>query len=477
MKRLDRRHFLKGLTAGAGVASMFFNSPVARGQTTVAPVRVLLVPLTHGWGYDPSFGSDFTGSELDFTIPRPLQGFEAIKNQCVFVDGVRGTLWGNAHDVSYSDIFTAAVPWGEGSSDQLGEHFPEPMGPSLDYVIGSHHQRDVLRLSAGYGSWGFQHNPTCFDDNARLLSHYTTPRAAYDGIIAPIRDSVSPLPPGRRAMRNAFFDFLGRDTNRLLAKVSGTERLKLEGYLDALNNLGDRLNANIPVELTPGDIPPRPGIDLPFLDTIDQFFELITLAFRADTHRVAVLGLGEQLPTWSWIDESGKAQQGNIWVSDFHHNVAHYNPATHMTTNNRLAYEGWVQGYVQKIVQLANQLAAIEDIDGRTLLDNTIIVLTGEVSNGEHDTRRKTHILVGGGGGIRRGRWIRTAGVPPRSRGGFFIGGRTRDGTLVESTINYGGDFAAPATGDLLAAVGRLAGVPMDTFGFATNNTAPLQLT
>lgn len=476
MKPINRRHFLKGITAGAGVASMFFNSPVARGQTTVAPVRVLMIPLTHGWGFDPTF-DDFTGSEFDFTIPRPLHGLEAIKNQCVFIDGVRGTMWGNAHDVSYSDIFTAAVPYGEGSSDQLGAHFPEPMGPSIDHVIGQYHERNVLRVSAGYGSWGFVHNPTCFDNDARLLSHFTTPRAAFDGIIAPLQEAVSPLPPGRRAMRNAFFDFLGRDTNRLLAKVSGTERLKLEGYLDALNNLGDRLSATVPVELRPEDLPLRPNTNLPFVDNIDAFFELITLAFRADTHRVAVLGFGDQLPSFSWNNVDGVAQNGNVWISDFHHNIAHYNPDTHMSLNPRLAYEGWVNAYVQKIVQLANSLNAIEDIDGRTLLDNTVIMLTGEVSNGEHATRRKMHVFIGGGGGIRRGRFIRTEGVEPRNRGGFFLGGLNREGVRVENGVNYGGTFSVSGQGDVLAALGRLAGVPMESFGFSTANTSRIELT
>ncbi|MEZ4461816.1 MAG: DUF1552 domain-containing protein [bacterium] len=473
---INRRSFLKGVGA-TGLAASLMGSRVALGQETEAPLRVLFVPLTHGWGRDLDLGSEFTGTEFDFTIPSPLNALEAVKDQCVFVDGVRGTLWGNAHDVSYSDIFTAAVPWDENGSDQLGIHFPEPMGPSLDHVIAQHYGSQALRVSANYRSWGRQSNPICFDENARVLDSFYRPQDAYDAIIGPIRDASAPPQPGRDAVRRQFFEHMRRDTDRMLQQVTGTERSKLETYVQAFTDLGNRLNSRAAVTLTLDQIPDRPENSPAFSAMVDQYFDMIRLVFQADTHRTAVLGFGEGIDDWQWIDGNGVVQTGNPWMSDFHHNIAHHGEAHEDPARARLAYEGWVDWYVKKIVGFVQTLSMVPDIDGKMLIDNTIIMLTGEVGTGNHDTRNKIHVLIGGGDRLRRGRWINAPLVDPRNRNGVFIGGESRTGEQITSGLNYGRGLSIWHTADVLAEIGRLAGLPLENgFGLAANNLAPMPL-
>ncbi len=472
--KLPRRSLLAGLGAGAALGSLFVDSEVARGQASAAPVRLLLIPLTHGWGRDRQINT-FSGTETQFTIPQPLTGFEAIKNQCVFVDGLRGTLWGNAHDVSYSDLFTASVPWDEGGSAQLGEHFPEPMGPSIDWHIGNVVKKNVLRVTAGYGSWGKPYNPICFNQSAQQQAFYTTAIQAFDAIINPLSQSATPdVNRGRDAVRKGVFSHVGKDMDRLLKRLSGTEKLKLEGHVAALNDLHQRLSAApSPGGLTPADLPQRPLDKQAFEKEIDDYLEMIRVVFLADTHRVAVFGLGEGSKDYSWTDSAGKPQIGNIWnVEGFHHDVAH-----HASPDARLAYEGWAAWYVKKIVSFVQKLEQTPDIDGRMLIDNTIIVLTGEVETGQHDTRCKLHTVIGGGGGIRRGRWLKLPDVEPRSRGGVFIGGKDRAGTQIESGLNYGDPLGRHHHADLLVTLARLCGAPLDSFGTDVYNYQPIQLT
>lgn len=477
MSKIDRRTFIKGV-AGTGLAASLLSSKVAMGQTTDAPLRVVLIPLVHGWGRDLDLGREFTGSEFNFTIPSPLTGFEAIKDQCVFVDGVRGTLWGNAHDVSYSDIFTAATCWEEHGSDQLGVHFPEPMGPSLEYAIAQYHNSQALRVSAQYRSWGRQSNPICFDETGRVIDSFYEAHSAYDAVIGPIRDAAAPPQPGREAIRSEFFEFMRRDTDRMLTEVRGTERSKLEGYVAAFTALGERLNSRATVTLTEDQIPERPENSPAFEQMIDHYFDLIRLVFQADTHRTAVLGLGNDLDSWQWIDAAGNMQTGNPWGSDFHHNVAHHGSAHEDPERARRVYDGWVEWYVQKIVQFTNTLAMTPDVDGNMLIDNTLLVLTGEVGTGNHDTRNKLHILIGGGDRLQRGRWLNAELVDPRNRNGVFIGGQDRSGAQIESGLNYGRGLSIWHTADLLAEIGRLAGMPLPNgFGHAANNLSPVPLT
>ncbi|HSG70246.1 MAG TPA: DUF1552 domain-containing protein, partial [Planctomycetaceae bacterium] len=344
-------------------------------------------------------------------------------------------------------------------------------------VIASHHGSQVLRVSANYRSWGRRSNPICFDDSARVLDSYWEAHTAYDAIIGPIRDASAPPQPGRDAIRSRFFEFMKRDTDRMLSQVSGSERTKLEGYVNSFTKLGERLESRAAITLTEDQIPDRPENSPAFSAMVDHYFDMIRLVFQADTHRCAVLGFGEGVDSWEWIDAAGNLQSGNPWGSDFHHNVAHHGNNHEDAIRARLAYEGWVEWYIQKMVGFVQTLAIVPDIDGNSLLDNTIIVLTGEVGTGTHDTRNKLHVLIGGGDRLQRGRWINAPLVDPRNRNGVFIGGETRTGDNVESGLNYGRELSVWHTADLLAEIGRLAGVPLeDGFGLAANNLAPMPL-
>ena len=169
-------------------------------------------------------------------------------------------------------------------------------------------------------------------------------------------------------------------------------------------------------------------------------------------------------------------KQGNPWGSDFHHEIAHHDANSKPDPDYRHAFEGWVDWYAQKVAQLATALKMTPDVDGSTLLDNTLIVLTGEVGTGTHDRRRKMHILLGGGDRLQRGRWIEVPSINPRQRDGVFLGGQTRAGEEVVHGVNYGPNYSVLHTADVLAAIGNLAGLNINSFGLAANNKAPMKL-
>lgn len=87
------------------------------------------------------------------------------------------------------------------------------------------------------------------------------------------------------------------------------------------------------------------------------------------------------------------------------------------------------------------------------------------------------HTLIGGGGGIRRGRWLKLPDVDPRNRGGVFIGGKDRAGNQIESGLNYGDTIARHHHADLWVSIARLCGAPLDTFGIDVYNYQPIALT
>lgn len=468
----SRRDFLKQMGLAASVAVPLMNSQVAMGQTTTAPTRVLFIPLAHGWGINPYDAKMVTNADGSInSFPKPMAAFNAIKDQCVVVEGLRSSYWGNAHDVSYTDIFTCAVSPDAATSSALGGPFFYPKSASLDWMIGNQVKKEVLRLSHGYASWGAAHNPLSFDSTLRSLPYFTNPRAAYQAVIDPLK--AGQTPNADNAVNDALLKMLGANGAGYLSRLSGAPKAKVDSYVSALNALGNKIlkpstgSGNVP-------LPNLPGMTQAFSDGLDSYLDIIRVAFTLDTHRVAVLGLGEGVTNWNWTNTSGQAQVGNTFGNDFHHQIAHYDTAA----NPMAAMAGWTNWYAAKIANFVTQLKTITDVDGRPLIDNTIIVLTGEVGNGNHDRYTMGHTVIGGGGQgrIRRNRVIKLPTFDSRNRGGIIWGSRNMNGSLATSDITYL-TVSRHHMSDLWVSVARLAGLNIDTFGFDVYNYQPIQLT
>lgn len=483
--KYGRREFVRDFGVAAGLAIPFLRSAVAMGQTATAPVRLLIVPLHHGWGYD---GTDdlFRTSGTSFTIPAPLDAFESIRQQTVFIEGLRSTNWGNAHDVNYTDMLTCGVRYNEPTSPALSGVFRYPRSPSIDWMIGDHFGKNVLRLSANYRSFGAVHHPMSFDKSLRSLPFFTSARDAYMNVIDPLKQlQVNQAGGSKTKGTQSLLNYLGKDSERMLAQLQGKQREKMEGYLGALKALGDRilLSSNSGTDLASIILPNSPGVTAGFNEMIDSYLEMIRIAFLLDTHRVAVLGIGDgdTYNQWNWTDSKNVSHTGNIYApgEDFHHGIAHYDkgPNYSIDRDRRLAMNAWVKWQAAKIVGLVNRLSNTIDVDGRRLIENTVIVLLGEVGNGTHNTSNMVYTVIGGGGGvIKRNRWISTPKFNSGNRGGFYWGTRDVNNQLYEYSINYINGISQNHAADLWVSIARLCGLPINSFGIDVYNRAPIQL-
>ena len=67
--------------------------------------------------------------------------------------------------------------------------------------------------------------------------------------------------------------------------------------------------------------------------------------------------------------------------------------------------------YANAFAKVLNALT-MTDVDGKRLLDNTIVLWAGEIAKGSHAYNDHKWILAGSGGGaIRTGRWLKCNGV------------------------------------------------------------------
>lgn len=448
---ISRRDLIKSL-AGVGLLSTL-GAEKLLAQTDTAPFRVLFVALQHGWGISGGSNQAMDGDETNFSFPSGLAPLNAIKDQCLVIDGLL-TLgnWGNNHDLSYADIFTGGVPQGATGS-AFDSHMPLSVTPSLDYLLQQASGKPTLRLSAGYRSWGVRYHPLSIDGAGNVLPFYTTAFDAYTSTFKSLPTAQDGGVDDTEALLvNSIFSTIRNPAQRQLdALGGGSEQEKIRRYLQAINSVEDKRKPQVAFDggYTLAEVPEKGQSRLADLE---HYLDMIKVAFANNLTTTAMLGIGDIHP-----------------IAQFHHEHAHGNTNTWWETRVEFA---------ATIADFARSLAVITDVDGRSLLDNTLIVLTGEVGDGQHNVLRKGHILVGGGSRINTGRYMKLDVIQGQANIDQLM--REDAKGIPRPQIAYGNkrtmQIGSRTNADLLREIGNVAGLSLSEFGLPSQNKGDIQL-
>ncbi|HAA54260.1 MAG TPA: hypothetical protein DCE42_05870, partial [Myxococcales bacterium] len=367
---MNRRHFLRN----AGIASLAFSplitSSRALADTGVKP-RLLFIFLPHGPG-GPGGGK---GTEHNFTFSPWLSPLSAIKEHVTLVDGLFGTWWGNAHNVSYAHLLT-------GSANPNGG---PPRNPSVDVMLEKKLGKGVLPVqrlvarASGYAG-GRQ---VCYGDNLKAISLQTASQAqaAILNNIGGVQSSEAKL-RALREKRKKILDEVAGELKTLRSRLTSEEKIKFDQFTNSINETASSLGLNGTIKTggncqKPGAIPSTKGLsrNKVYELGIDTQFANLKTTFACNLTQFGVLSFNE-IPhdIYDWTDSSGKTRRGKPCGSteNFHQCVAHYKDK-----DGRLCFEGSVKWFMQKIANFAKELDAIKEPNGHTLLENTIIVISG----------------------------------------------------------------------------------------------------
>lgn len=433
MKR-NRRSIIKSLAAAGALTAMRAEELLAQTQT--APVNVLFVALAHGWGVAGGSNQQIApdASQFGWAFPAGLSPFNRVRQHCTVVDGLMTMFHGgNAHDLSYADMLTCGVPMGVESS-AYDSHMPMSTTPSIDWLLQQRAGKQAFRFSAGYYSWGVPYHPLSFSSNATLQPFYTSAAAAKASLFSGAQASTVD-----QRIAQGVFGLVKAPT--FAGALSATEQAKITQYVAGMTAAEQKFAAAVTsVNLTAPAVAGQSS-----MTDIAAYLEMIRAGFASGKTDTAVLGIGDVHN-----------------IDKFHETHAHFNTATYWQTRNDFA---------EKIAAFVESLAETPSGDG-SLLDNTIIVLTGEVGDGTHTLFKKGHILFGGAR-INPGRWVQPALVPSS---GWAAMTRENVNGGMSATINPG--FFGPGldkvssrtNADLLREVGNLAGLNLTQFGLASQN-------
>lgn len=422
-----RRHFLRGL--GAAVALPAFESlggmrviaPAAAAAAqggalattaTGAPLRAAFVYFPNGAIPQHWWPSASEGAGYEFN--RTLKPLEAVREHVQVVGGMDhqaavGGVDGGGDHARGTGTFLTGVRLKKSATDvrngvSIDQVMARQVGhltrfPSLELACEA--GRKAGACDAGY-SCAYQYNVSWASPSTPMPAE-SNPRLAFErlfgaGAVGQRQANLA----RRRAEQRSILDFALDDARAMRRRLAPRDGAKLDQYLDGVRAIETR------IEQAERFGPPRDpevatpvGVPGDYTEYVALMFDLLVLAFQTDSTRVATLLLAH--------DGSNRSFD-HIGISEGHHDLSHH--------QNR---PDWVEKvadidlwYVQQFARFLDRLRTTADVDGHSLLHNSMIVY----GSGNADANRHSHdnlpvLLAGGGGGtLTPGRYVQHGSKP-----------------------------------------------------------------
>ena len=433
-KGLSRRLFLGG--AAAVVALPFFESLVpreARGQAASAPKRFLAYFAPNGFDMADFRAKAGTGP---LTLGPMMKSLEPLKDQLLLLTGLQNT----KQDRPMGDH---AGGIGSFLSNRTVVYDQEKMGgASIDQIVagqvGTKTKLKSLELS---GEQGFSDgscdsgyrcavgNHISFDASGTPLPKLFDTAAIFDRLFQGFDAGASAADAARRSKyRKSVLDNVLGQANDLSAKLSATDKKKLDEYLNAVRDVESRIDvggsgaACMPPKRTEGQ-----------LDDVARhtvLADLIALAFQCNITSVVSL---------MWGNMTSNRNYAFIGASGGHHDISHHNDSAENIAKLKLIGK-WE---LDQLAVLLTKLKSLPDSDGRTVLDNTLVFYSSDISDGDaHNHDDMPVLLAGGGAGFSLGRHVQFPEKP--QFGQLFLSIAQAFGSTITSFGEHG---TAPLAG------------------------------
>lgn len=402
---VSRRAVLRGM--GVTLALPFLDATeaalgAARLKAHAAPVRI--ATLFHPNGVYPQ-NWDAEGEGPTYTLSRILKPLEPVREDVSVISNL-GT--GAKGHVGATSSFLTGTPLHKKAAGRINT---PNMGTSLDQFIAERvgHRNSIASLEVG------TEPPRSGGENGLAISYANTvswrsdstkvdpeiePQAVFDRLFG-----VSEKTREELADEASIIDHVLQDAKALRRRGSEADRRKLDEYLTSVRDVEKRIHRNLAPDSKEVDWKPaiepelfRPDAGIPATrdEHLRQMLDLIVLAFQTNTTRVATFMMAHGFSRQNFTFLNG--------VSGDHHSISHHKENPELTE----PYTIVSQWYVSQLVYLVERLKSIPERDGRTLLDNTMILYGSALKNGNGHTTQDLPILLAGrgGGALKPGRRI-----------------------------------------------------------------------
>ncbi len=399
-KHISRRTLLKG--AGVSLALPLLESmlpalvPLARAQATAKVPRFVGIFNPHGW--EPARWAMKEGALTE--LPYILKPLEPFRDSITVISGLDATSsmppageTGGDHSRSAA-VFSGAQPKKTVSAGIY-------LGATIDQIIAeTHGQANALpsiqlkcedQSSLATCPWGYSCayvNSVSWSGPTKPLPHEANPAVVFERLFGDGSNAQERL--ARRQARASILDAVSQQVARLNRQLPGTDRTRLNEYLEDIREIERRLqNVAKSADLSPDAQVPF-GIPESFSEHINLLWDLQVLAFRADITRVSTLMVAHDV-SMKVYPESG--------VAGGNHPTSHHGGRPAQVEN-----WGKINRYhVQCLTPFLAKMKSTPDGDG-SLLDHSLIFWASNMSDGNlHSHRAVPNMFIGGALGRHKG--------------------------------------------------------------------------
>jgi hypothetical protein len=411
------------------------------------------------------------GTGPGFELNDIMQPLSPLKDKLTVLSGINmASLFHQAgrtgnHELGGANMLSSAgfdvtYPWGPSTE------FHHSRGPTIDQVIADK-LGGATKFPFLFAGDGPDHNHTVVQDvRGNDLQPTYWPHELFDRIFGEYTTDADAR-ERMRIGRASVLDGVLPAYQHLSTRVSAADKRTVDEHLQAIRDLEQRLKNTTACTPPAKPAPPKYVGDTAVSSTPEgpyaDFLDLLSMAMACDLSRVVTFSMsGRHADVRAVVKDFAAINPPNA-MGDAHS----YSHATWHEPENQQVWRALLTWRMQHLSNFAQKLSKMTDVDGRSVLDNTVIVHTSEIMTGLHDT-------------IPKQEWgysnpmdtpppgSRPVGLPMFLLGG--LGGSLKTGTHLDLSKGdtYGDALGKYGHGELYLTLARAMGIPaskLATFG------------
>jgi hypothetical protein len=412
--QVNRRHFLRGLGVCLALPALDSMLPVrALAANSISPLATTPTgaPLRMAFLYVPNGVNRKmwrpTGTGTEYQLGPSLEPLAPFRNDFQIIskldqkNGTAGQDGAGDHARANASILTGARPKKTAGADIR-------VGVSVDQVAAQH-LADVMRFpslelscdgvrksgscDSGY-SCAYQFNLSWRSETTPVAPE-SNPRSVFERLFGAGKAGERQRNFDQRmTQQRSILDFVMDDANAMQRQLGRNDQQKLDEYLTGVREIERRIQRAERFRQLPDPHADTPaGIPMSYQEHIRLMGDMMVLAFQTDSTRVGTFLLAHDGSNRSFKD---------VGVSDGHHNLSHHQNKPEIL--EKIAKID--QFYAEQFAYFLKRMRDTKDRDGKSLLDNSMIVYCSGLGDGNAHSHTDLPVIVAGraGGAFNPGR-------------------------------------------------------------------------
>lgn len=380
---MNRRTFLRGV-GGAMMALPHLNIMGAAANSAQVPMRMVCVGTNFGFVPKLFFP---TGTGANYSLPELLKPLAHHRDQfSIFSQLDHGSEAVGGHGGVHAYLSGIL-----GKNSKGYKESNITVDQKADEYVGTDTRYSSMQFTSGSSAG----NLLSWTNSGVPIPPVQDLRVIYSLLFQKTDPNELNLLKRVHAEEKSILDLVRLDADRLMSRVGKNDQEKLDQYFTSVRELEKRLTQSEawldkPKPKVSYEIP-NGADDMDFVKRVPLYYDLIALALQADSTRVITFELSDI-----------GSNSGGFPITKGYHQLTHH---------------GKVESYIEELsiiekfhtrqfARFLDKLSAVQEPNGKTLLDNTMALLGSGMGNASSHSNKDLPLLLAGGG-FKHGQHLR----------------------------------------------------------------------